>query len=145
MMTSGMESLINVKLPVHCYNNTGNYNVHSIKPWWWPIFSVFLCFRLSVIKGSVALLTEFQTLYQELPSYREIFSPILDMMDKLPVNKYPQTLQVLSGFLYWIIQNMTNSFTGTCRFTWTCLLLFMLYHSLWPEHKKKFRFYTVNS
>lgn len=60
----------------------------------------FLCFRLSVIKGSVALLSEFQTLYQELPSYREIFSPVLDMMDKLPVNKYPQTLQVLSGFLY---------------------------------------------
>lgn len=50
-------------------------------------------FRLSVIKGSVALLSEFQTLYQELPSYREIFSPVLDMMDKLPVNKYPQTLQ----------------------------------------------------
>lgn len=50
-------------------------------------------FRLSVIKGCVALLSEFQTLYQELPSYREIFSPILDMMDKLPVNKYPQTLQ----------------------------------------------------
>lgn len=50
-------------------------------------------FRLSVIKGCVALLSEFQTLYQELPSYREIFSPILDMMDKLPVNKYPLTLQ----------------------------------------------------
>lgn len=50
-------------------------------------------FRLSVIKGCVALLSEFQTLYQELPSYREIFSPVIDMMDKLPVNKYPLTLQ----------------------------------------------------
>lgn len=58
----------------------------------------FLCFRLSVIKGCVALLSEFQTLYQELPSYREIFSPILDMMDKLPVNKYPLTLQVHSCY-----------------------------------------------
>lgn len=62
------------------------------------LMAKFLCFRLSVIKGCVALLSEFQTLYQELPSYREIFSPILDMMDKLPVNKYPLTLQVNSCY-----------------------------------------------
>lgn len=56
----------------------------------------------------MALLSEFQTLYQELPSYREIFSPILDMMDKLPVNKYPLTLQVNS--CYTSIVGMIDQF-----------------------------------
>ncbi|XP_056004719.1 nucleolar protein 14-like isoform X2 [Ostrea edulis] len=51
-------------------------------------------FRLSVMKGCVTLLSEFNTLYQELPAYKEVFSPVLNMLEKLPVHHYPTTLQV---------------------------------------------------
>ncbi|XP_022335567.2 nucleolar protein 14-like [Crassostrea virginica] len=50
-------------------------------------------FRLSGIRSCVTLLSEFRSLYQDLPSCAEIFSPVHDMLHKLPVNKYPQSIQ----------------------------------------------------
>ncbi|XP_061183430.1 nucleolar protein 14-like [Saccostrea echinata] len=65
-------------------------------------------FRLSVIKGCVALLSEFSSLYQELPAYKEIFIPVLDMLEKLPVNNYPSTLQVSVQDLQKAVKEITS-------------------------------------
>ncbi|KAK3603036.1 hypothetical protein CHS0354_037784 [Potamilus streckersoni] len=50
-------------------------------------------FRLSAINNSLILIREFSNLYAELPSYKEIFTPITNMCKKLPVQDFPTALQ----------------------------------------------------
>ncbi|XP_071170324.1 nucleolar protein 14-like isoform X2 [Mytilus edulis] len=61
-------------------------------------------FRLSVISSTVVLLEQFSAVYDNYPSYQEIFSPIKCQCGKLPVSNYPESLQKQ-------IQRLVNNIT----------------------------------
>ncbi|CAG2193724.1 NOP14 [Mytilus edulis] len=61
-------------------------------------------FRLSVISSTAVLLEQFSAVYDNYPSYLEIFSPIKCQCGKLPVNNYPESLQKQ-------IQRLVNNIT----------------------------------
>ncbi|CAC5420942.1 NOP14 [Mytilus coruscus] len=61
-------------------------------------------FRLSVISSMVSLLEQFSSVYDNYPSYKEIFSPIKCQCGKLPVSNYPDSLRKQ-------IQRLVNNIT----------------------------------
>ncbi|XP_041369005.1 nucleolar protein 14-like [Gigantopelta aegis] len=57
-------------------------------------------FRVNAVNSCVHLLQEFSTLYADLPSYTEIFLPVIEICKQLPKHLYPQSLQsALSNLL----------------------------------------------
>lgn len=58
------------------------------------IYYPYYCFRVQSIEMVIRLLVEFSKLLSSLCTYKEVFSPVSYMLDKLPVEKYPGTLQV---------------------------------------------------
>ncbi len=51
-------------------------------------------FRLSMVLQALHILTRFSSLYTHLPSYTEIFKPVLHFCDRLPVKQYPLNVKV---------------------------------------------------
>ena len=51
-------------------------------------------FRLCTVHQAVQLLKKFAALYKDLPSYAEIFKPVMHFSDQLPVTYYPAKLKV---------------------------------------------------
>lgn len=57
-----------------------------------------------MISSTVSLLEQFSSVYDNYPSYKEIFSPIKCQCGKLPVNNYPESLKKQ-------IQRLVNNIT----------------------------------
>ena len=57
-------------------------------------YVLLLYFRMTAIHQTLVLLDEFSKLYTSLPCYREIFTPVLSMCEKLPRDLYTDTVQV---------------------------------------------------
>ena len=59
-------------------------------------WSKFVClyYRVTSLCQCIQLLSEYKKIYSGLPSFKEIFSPILHMCNHLPKHNYPSTLQV---------------------------------------------------
>lgn len=50
-------------------------------------------FRVAALWISVRLLSDFLALWEELPSAMEIYSPVLNTLRKLPINRYNSQVQ----------------------------------------------------
>lgn len=50
-------------------------------------------FKVAAVHQCLVLLEEFSKLYVSLPSYREIFTPVLCICEKLPKEMYPESVQ----------------------------------------------------
>ena len=57
-------------------------------------YALLLCFRMTAIHQTLVLLDEFSKLYNNLPCYRVIFTPVLSMCEKLPRDLYTDAVQV---------------------------------------------------
>ena len=50
--------------------------------------------RAQAVSMSVRLLSKFSKLYKDLCTYKHVFSPVLYMLNQLPTDNYPDSLQV---------------------------------------------------
>ena len=76
-------------------------------------------FRVDSLAQCLALLDLYTCLYKPLPSFREIFSPVVHFMKKLPLQLYPAQIKVCftSGDIgaCWYVQSfLCNSNLGCC-------------------------------
>ncbi|ESO96868.1 hypothetical protein LOTGIDRAFT_115358 [Lottia gigantea] len=64
--------------------------------------------RLNMISTTIELLIKYSELYDQLPSYSEIFHPIVTMISKLPSKSYPTLLQEKISQLESSIENKSS-------------------------------------
>ncbi|XP_060076896.1 nucleolar protein 14-like [Ylistrum balloti] len=65
-------------------------------------------FRLQATHSCVTLIGEFSSLYKDLPTFREVFSPILYMFGKIDKNQYPVTLKEMMAMVVEEISHHSN-------------------------------------
>ncbi|XP_064630063.1 nucleolar protein 14-like [Lineus longissimus] len=56
-------------------------------------------YRVSVISQTLKLIGAYNALYTDLPAWKELFSPIHQMLQKLPIKRYPKAIQDLHSSL----------------------------------------------
>lgn len=65
-------------------------------------------FRLQATHSCVILIGEFSSLYKDLPTFREVFAPILYMFGKIDLNQYPATLKEMMEMVVEEINHHSN-------------------------------------
>ncbi|XP_033755939.1 nucleolar protein 14-like [Pecten maximus] len=69
-------------------------------------------FRLQATYSCVTLIGEFSSLYKDLPTFREVFSPILYMFGKIKFCQYPATLKEM---MEMVVEEMNHHSNKTCK------------------------------